>query len=135
MALPSGLSEEIGDDEKLSIYLFQSNHFSRENRRVKSLAFVPYPHGDKSSFRIDALTESQIWDIGEWIQSQQKTPKTLYGRGDIVAASVKSTGLSLQAQEPPPRHANLIGWTQDDKSSQMEIAHLLSASASLVLKN
>jgi len=56
----------------------------------------------------------------------------LHGRGDIFCRHVKVTGLEVRAQEPPPRHADLIGWSTE-KDAQKSLAQQLSAVAKLVM--
>jgi hypothetical protein len=54
-------------------------------------------------------------------------------RGDIKVAQVRESQLDVLAAEPPPRHANLVGWPSE-KSEQKLIAKQLAAGAILKLK-
>lgn len=89
-------------------------------------------HGEVSVFRIDGLDHSAIWEIG--IDVAKKRARTLYARGDTGATDVRKVGLDVRPDEPPPRHANVIGWPEDDKPRQKLIALQLAAVAILVLK-
>lgn len=88
--------------------------------------------GQVSVFRVDQLTESAIWEIGSDIARNRE--RTLYARGDTKANEVRKAGLDILPDEPPPRHANLVGWPKNDKSRQKLIALEVAAVATLVLK-
>jgi hypothetical protein len=47
--------------------------------------------------------------------------------------SVINVGLGVLPDEPPPRHAEIVGWPRDDKPQQLEMAKLLAAATRLVL--
>ena len=86
--------------------------------------------GEVSVFRIDRLSEKQVWTIGRDVVGGTKNPKA---RGDIKAAKVRESQLDVLAAEPPPRHANLVGWPSE-KSEQKLIAKQLAAGAILKVK-
>ena len=88
--------------------------------------------GEVSVFRIDGLRPTRIWEIGEEIA--KKRTGTLYARGDIKAREVRHYSLDILPAEPPPRHANIIGWPENDKPRQKLIALQLAAVATLVPK-
>jgi hypothetical protein len=88
--------------------------------------------GEVSVSRVDGLTESAIWEIGSDVAS--KSERALYGRGDTKAHEVRKVGLDILPEEPPPRHANLVGWPENDKPRQKLIALQIAAVATLVLK-
>ena len=85
-----------------------------------------------SVFRIDGLSETAIWEIGSDVAS--KRDRTLYARGDTKAFDVIKLGLEIRPNEPPPRHADLVGWPENDKPRQKLIALQVAAVATLVLK-
>jgi hypothetical protein len=89
-------------------------------------------HGEVSVFRIDGLTETVIWKIGSDVA--KKGDRTLYARGDTRASDITRVGLEVLPHEPPPRHADLVGWPENDKPRQKLIALQVAAVASLVLK-
>lgn len=127
----SGLETEVGNDESLSHFIFSSTWFSPNTARVKYNAFMPR-QGEVSVFRIDRLSENQIWTIGRDVVGYgTRNPKA---RGDIKAAKVRESRLNVLAAEPPPRHANLVGWPSE-KSEQKLIAKQLAAGAILKLKD
>ena len=127
----------IGDDEKLARYIFSARHFSREKLRVKAEAFMP-SRGEVSVFRIDGLDEEAIWEIGNDVALKRE--QTLYARGDTKANDIRNIQdeeirLDIVRDEPPPRHANIVGWPENDKPRQKVLALQIAATASLVLKD
>src|SRR6266568_4343809 len=123
--------DEVGPTELLARFIFQKNHFSRQNNRVKYNAFLPNPDGETSVFRTDGFADHEIWQTGEQVGFQRT--QTLYGRGDIRTDKVVEAGLNVQPTEPPKHHANIIDWPVD-KSERMSKAQQLAAHARLVLK-
>jgi hypothetical protein len=129
------LSDIVAPDELLCRYLLSRSQFSPQKKRVKSSAFLPPPDLKLSVFRIIGLTEENIWEIGEEeVVQKQPTPKTLYGRAEIIAAIVQNVGLTIDPDNDPPRHANILGWPEE-KSEKKLIALELSESAKLKLRS
>ena len=124
-------SDFVGANENLSRYIFSTRHLSRQPPRVKPEAYMP-SRGEVSVFRVDGLIAAQIWKIGGEIAKERD--RTLYARGDIRAREVRRTGLDILPAEPPPRHANIIGWPENDKPRQKILALQLAAAATLSLK-
>jgi len=125
-------TQQIADHETLSRYIYFSGHFSPRESRVKHEAFMPPSDLQLSVFRVNSLTEQQIWQIGNDVAGQ--TQRTLRGRGDVLTAEVRGLGLDAVPATPPPHHAHIIGWPGNDKGKQKLIALQLAAAASLVLK-
>jgi hypothetical protein len=118
-------------NETLSRFIFTTRHFRRQPLRVKAEAYMPR-EGQVSVFRVDGLIAAQIWEIGDEIAETRD--RTLYARGDIKAREVGRSGLDIVPAQPPPRHANIVGWPENDKPRQKLIALQLAAVATLVLK-
>jgi hypothetical protein len=129
--IPHHPAVAVTDNEQLARYIFSKSHFSRQSNRVKAEAYMPN-RGQVSVFRIDGLTESAIWEIGDDIAT--KRDRTLYARGDTKAHQVRKAGLDISPNEPPPRHANLLGWPENDKGGHKLIALQLAAVATFVLR-
>ena len=51
-----------------------------------------------------------------------------------MATTVRETGLTIDPDNDPPRHANILGWPEE-KSEQKLIALELSESAKLKLRS
>ncbi|CAN5461569.1 hypothetical protein BH20ACI3_BH20ACI3_34890 [soil metagenome] len=118
-------------NETLSRFIFSTRHFGRQPLRVKADAYMP-SQGQVSVFRVDGLIAAQIWKIGDEIAEERD--RTLYARGDIKAREVGRSGLDILPAEPPARHANIVGWPENDKPRQKLIALQLAAVATLVPK-
>lgn len=95
--------QPIEDNEPLGRYLLSKNYFSRKNSRVKYSAFMPPADLQLSVFRTQGLTEGEIWTLGEKeVVEKAPTPKTLYGRAEIISSYVKKVGLGLDPDNTPP---------------------------------
>jgi len=98
---------------------------------------MPHPHIALSVFRILGLAEVEILQIGEEVGRLRSKP--LVGRGELTAAHVRTLGLDVKAKEPPPRHADIVGWPaltgtpKEDKSRQKLIAMQLVEGVRLVV--
>lgn len=120
----------IAPSDNLSRFILQSNFIRQSDETVKPAAFLPNPrNGETSVFLTTDLSEENIWEIGDR-EIADKRGKAVRGRADIRAQTAFETDLHVNLSEPPPRHANIIGWP-DEKSKQLEIALVLAANANL----
>lgn len=128
------LSNTLDPSESLGRYLTDRSYFSRVNNAVKPKAFMPPPNLRLSVFRIDGLTLDEIWAIGQR-EVIDLTPrvKQLHGLGEIKVSECQKTGLAVDCDNNPPRHANIIGWPAE-KEKQKLLAAELAAEANLVLR-
>lgn len=118
--------------EPVARYLVHKSDFSREKNRVKPRAFMPPADLKTSLFRTLGLSEDETWSLGEeFVARPQKL--TLRGRGDLLVCDIAGTGLRVEPDEPPERHANIVGWSAD-KDKQRSVAQELAARASLKLR-
>jgi hypothetical protein len=94
---------------------------------------LPGPDGTTSTFRTRGLQPHEIWTLGE---SRVGAPagKSLYGWGELAVSSVLKTGLIVDPDDDPPRHAGIVGWPEG-KDARVSLAQRLAASAALRLKN
>ncbi len=129
--LPSGLSALVADEERLSRFLVFGRWFNAGARYVKAAAFLPNQKVETSVFRTTGLDEAIIWPLAD-AAVLNREGAALHGRADISARNVRATSLEIRAQEPPPRHADLIGWSSE-KDAQKSRAQQLSAAAKLVV--
>lgn len=117
----------ISLSEILSRFIFHHNLIRPSNNTVKPAAFMPSRDRTTSVFRISNLNDNEIWKIGE----REVVPSRgdpLLGRADLSASTVINKGLEVIPQEPPVRHANIVGWP-DEKSRAQMIAVELAAAA------
>ena len=127
------LPKEINSREPIARYITTKRWYSREKNVVKPQAFMPPPDLRLSVFRIDNLSEPEIWKIGfTKVIGKMNQPRTLHGRADIQALNILEINLQVNPDNIPPRHANIIGWPEL-KEEQKSIAQELAAKASLRL--
>lgn len=136
MSLPSGLPEFVGNDEDLARFLTSSSHYNASV--VKPSAFMPNPKdGETSVFRHGGEPLEQLKEIA---QNNVGTERRIHGAAIIKASVVREVKLDVFAKEPPPRHANIIGWrwAQDDpefgKAEQKELAAVMAQKAGSPLR-
>jgi hypothetical protein len=128
----SDLAAVVQDRENLSRFIFSRRHFSQQPARVKAEAFMP-DSGEVSVFRVDHLAETEIWRIGSSVVRRES--RTLHARGDILAHDVKRNSLDVVPSEPPPQHAAIVGWPENDKGRQKLIALELARASVLIMNS
>lgn len=127
-----GVPWPVGDDERLSRFIFQRDRI-RADGSVKPDAFIPHPWPDLSVTRQLSWTEDDIWKVGREISKTSQRP--LHGRTDVIATQFREHRLLVVADPTPDNshHANVRNWPSE-KSAQKAIAQLIAASASKALK-
>jgi hypothetical protein len=116
----------------LSRFIFRSGHFSRAQSRPKPSAFLPPADGRTSAFWIDALSEPEVWWIGDNVAAG--TRGSALARADLKSDSVIATSLRIEADPAPhPRHIEICGWPPE-KDKRISIALDLCALALLRLR-
>jgi hypothetical protein len=131
--LPSGLPELVEDAEPLARFLTSDSSFNRA--MAKPAAFMPGPADSKTSvFRQAAVPLDRLWETAE----RELRERRVRAAAMLVAVDVRRAKLDVEAHEPPPRHANIVGWpaTAGDqeltKARCKEFALLLAQAAILV---
>ncbi len=119
--------------ELLARYLLSRTQFSSQKRVVKSSAFMPPPSGELSVFRTEGMDAEAVWELGERCVAGPQG-RTLWGRADVLAGDVGEVGLTVDADDDPPRHANIVGWPEE-KDAQKMLALELAERASLSLRS
>lgn len=116
--LPSGLSEQVHDDEDLVRFLTSSRQFTAT--MVKPSAFLPNPKDCATSvFRHGSEPRDRLWQIGH---ENIAAVRPMHGAAIIKAMRVRAASLDVASEEPPPRHANIIGWPTVGSDPEMEKA-------------
>ena len=132
--LLSGLPEIIADDETVSRFLTQSNHFN--SVMAKGVAFLPNPkHRNTSVFRIGNEREVllQTW------KASTNGERSLKAVALVISLDVRNVGLNITAKEPPAAHANIEGWPwlENDpdlqKARQKDMANQIASKTSVVI--
>lgn len=70
-------------------------------------------------FRHGSQPRDSLWRIAE---EHMAGVRTLYGAAIVKAKHVRSALLDVVAQEPPPRHANIVGWPWSETDPEMRKA-------------
>lgn len=106
MPLPSGLPENVSDEEFLARFLTSSGHFN--SLGAKHAAFMPSAKDGKTSvFRHGHEPSEALQAIGKQHVAGERR---LFGAAMITAAEVRAVSLELKACEPPDRHADIVRW-------------------------
>jgi len=111
--------DQIDITEDLARYIYFKKHYRSSDHTVKYSAFLPPRDRRLSVFRISGRSETEIWSIGKNLRAQLPL-----GRADIRAASVYNAGLVIDADDDPPRHANIVGWPEDDSAIKLKAMEL-----------
>ncbi len=103
---------------------------------VKHSAYLPNPKDHATSvFRHGASPADSLWRIG---LEHAAVGRTLHGAAICKTLHVRYAKLEVRANEPPPRHADIIGWPAQpadpamEKAQQKELAMLITQYAQLV---
>lgn len=129
-ALVSGLPESVGSDEDLARFLTQSSHFKAG--QVQPSAFLPHKGSRNTSVSRHGREPVEVLELlGRAAAGERK----LYGAAMFKAFHPRSTGLTVEADEPPERHAVVGGWPwitddpEQEKAQQKEKALVLASAA------
>lgn len=136
MNLPSGLPEQVSDDEDVARFMTSSGHYNAS--AVRPAAFLPNPkNGETSVFRHGAEPLDELKRIA---QKEVGAERHIHGAAIVKAGVIRMVELEVRAKEPPHRHADIIGWkwSVDDpeigKAEQKEIATLIAQKAGAPLR-
>ena len=125
-------------DEPIARFMLESSKYSSVEMRVKYTAFDPPSNPDKSNYnklsayRVADLEHENIVEIGfNHVAAPQGKVIKAYA---VVSAHVfESHDLQLvPTEQPHPRHANVIGWTE--KEANRSRAQKIAEFATLVLR-
>ncbi len=134
MAWRADRLEPVTPDEHLARCLTQSNHYHRGAEPcVTERAFLPGPDGTTSVFRVDGLTDIQVWQWADQHVTGAPGGRRVVGTGTLLAQAVTDVGLQMEADDDPPRHAAIVAWP-DEKSDRKSRAQALAAAAVLSLR-
>lgn len=118
----------IADYEHLARFIIYQKWVRSSDSTVRPEAFIPHPYPDLSVTRHHNLTDDAIWQVGRGVATARQ--KTLYGRADLTAITVRRRQLELESDAVAgnPNHVNMTGWPTD-KPSQKIIALELAANS------
>jgi phosphoglycerate dehydrogenase-like enzyme len=101
---------------------------------VKPAAFLPRD-GQTSVFRHGSEPRETLWQLA---RDYAVGERALHGAAILKARHVRAAWLDVVASEPPPRHANIVGWASSavdpemGKAEQKEQALLIAQHAELI---
>lgn len=101
---------------------------------MKPAAFHPAVNKDHktSVFRIQELTEQQIWSLGDKYVAS-RSGREVRARAELLVEQITNVGLRVEPSTPPPRHGDIIGWPRE-KNKWMSLAQELAAVAVLQVR-
>jgi hypothetical protein len=86
--------------------LTSSGHYNASAARPA--AFLPNPkNGETSVFRHGAEPFEALKSIA---QAEVGVDRRIHGAAIVKASVIREAKLEVRAKEPPPRHADIIGW-------------------------
>jgi len=106
--LPSGLPGIVSAEEPLARFLRHSNHFNTQG--ISYRAFLPNLKNMEVSVQRDDDNTRLRMHAGKTMEGH------IYGVGIVSTKIVRELKLDARAQEPPERHANIVGWLSDNDS-------------------
>ncbi len=114
---------EPAHHDKAARYLL-AGQYSRQNERVKAPGLEPARGDHKTSvFMITGLGETDVWALADQHVAPKRGP--VLARGDLMVSAIVGVGLKVELADPPPRHANIVGWPLEKhlwKSRAQELA-------------
>lgn len=121
--------------EMTARFVISKGHVNRQTGTLKATAFLPAPGPtpELSVMRLRETTEPEVWSVGQSIAAFRGEGRSLYGRGDVLAATYQSQQLSVQPDpvDGNPNHALVLGWPVE-KEAQLECAKEIAAVAKFV---
>ena len=123
-------TKSISPNDRLSRFIRFKSYIAISKHRVKPGAFLPPPNKKLSVFHTEHINEIQIWQLADKHISLEKRVKF---RADITSKNVEETNLSIDLDNKPKFHANIIGWP-DRKDMQKAYAIKLASVAELQIR-
>lgn len=97
----------------------RTDRYIKADNTVRYNAFMPANNNTTSVFNVTGLVDADIWAIAvNYISS-------IVGRADIQAEDVTNEGLQLDPNEPPVRHVDIIGWSEDKSQNQLKAKQIV----------
>lgn len=127
------MEKKILPTENIARFILQKSHYRPSNNTVKHSAFMPSSKMEVSVYRVDELRNEEINEIGNEFVAKALNKKLL-GRAEIIVSKILAQKLSAESHpDPHPRHANIVGWHEDDRSKNRLIAMVLASESNLIL--
>lgn len=112
-----------------------NNQYNAGKNLINFRAFLPARKDDELSIsRTDGLTDADVWAMGDSVVAAP-SGRTVVARGDFRLREVRELRvdawrLRIHPDEPPPRHAVIVGWPpQTETDARKRFAQELRALA------
>ncbi|WP_420263729.1 hypothetical protein [Candidatus Magnetominusculus dajiuhuensis] len=113
---------KVDTSENLTRFIFSKNDFRSSDEHVRYSAFMPPSNKLLSVFRIFDLADPEVWELGDKVGILRE--RTLLARADIKVSNVNDSGLDVDANDDPPRHANIVGWPEEKSEIKLKAIEL-----------
>ena len=121
----------VTDRELVVRYVVDKSSYRPSDNTLKHSLFMPAPDNELSVYRISELVFDEIIDLGVKFVSNPRNKKLL-GYASLQAEHIIRQDLRFEpTNEPNPRHANVIGWSE--KAANILKAARLAENATLTL--
>ena len=127
-------------EEPLTRFVLDREHLRPATPHVFWRAFRPKPADDELSIaRIKGLPALEIWSFAD-ASVGLPSKRSVLGRADFQLPNIRNaqhSGNTLDAipQEPPARHAVIIGWPHVNDEARRAMAMILAAESKQVLRD
>ena len=118
--LPSGLPEFVADDEPLARFITTDAHLNAAG--AKPSAFMPQPgrvrvsvfrHGEQPAEPLWHIAAAHVESAGRRVRAVAIVPTREVRDAHMRAETLGATALpslDVEADDEPPRHADIVGW-------------------------
>jgi hypothetical protein len=111
-------------------YIKPSAFMPRPAKQTERLETSVFYIGDLKNVREDA-----IWQLAlDHVLPHCPPNKKLYGRADIDDSDIEKVGLSIERDDTPPRHANIIDWSAMKEDNKEKALMLANVAGAMILK-
>ena len=123
-------TKSISPNDRLSRFIRSKRHIAISKHIVKPGAFLPPPNKKLSVFHTEHINEIRIWKLADAYIGLEKRVEF---RADIISKNIEDTNLSIELDNNPKFHGNIIGWP-DGKDMQKACAMELASVAKLQIR-
>jgi hypothetical protein len=113
--------------DRFTRFLFHSNQFRENIGRVTPIGLLPIfnkgrQRWETSTHRIDGLPPALIWALGyRYVETLPHRRIKARASGEVALVTAQNLQYEVNGR-PYPRHADIIGWSADDKDVRMMAA-------------
>ena len=124
--------QTVSSAEPITRYINERSKIKSSTAQARYNAFMPPSNRRLSVYRTEGIDQHEIWQIADEFVATEKKP--VIARADLLASEFASHDLQIAPHpEPHERHANVIGWPEDE-GRQRIIALELASTAVLVTR-